>query len=489
MSNTKKGGLLKSFGLKMAIIIVLSAIIGSGVFKKVAPMSEDLHSPALVILAWLLAGIIILFGVLSVAELGTMFPHSGGPFSWLEKIYGNAISFLYGWSCFTVVQTAAIASVAYVFAGALNTFIPLPHLSTAMENSSFLGLHLLNNIGAKIVASILMIGLTIVNIKGAKKGGNLSLVFTFLIVTCISLIVCTAFASSVGSWHTFETNAVDYPKEGFGFLAFISVMVIAMRSAFWGYEGWIALGFIGEELKQPEKTMPRALITGILIITALYLLLNIAYLYVMPIDELLHAIHLDENNIAAVVVVNKIFGDGGAYIVSAMILISTFGCTNATILVSSRIYYAMAQKGLFFKSVADAHPRNHTPHMALLYQCVWGCILVFSGSFDMLTDLVIIAAFVFYGLIVFGVIILRMQKKEIPRPYKTWGYPLVPIIFTIFCLVLLGISLVESPVKSLIGLLLILSGLPFYYYWKKNNKIISDQDVLDFDNQFNMTDN
>lgn len=259
MSNTKKGGLLKSFGLKMAIIIVLSAIIGSGVFKKVAPMSEELHSPVLVILAWLLAGIIILFGVLSVAELGTMFPHSGGPFSWLEKIYGKTISFLYGWSCFTVVQTAAIASVAYVFAGALNTFIPLPHLSTAMENSSFLGLHLLNNIGAKIVASILVIGLTIVNIKGAKKGGNLSLVFTFLIVTCIALIVCTAFASSVGSWHTFETNAVDYPKEGFGFLAFISVMVIAMRSAFWGYEGWIALGFIGEELKQNLKRQCRAL--------------------------------------------------------------------------------------------------------------------------------------------------------------------------------------------------------------------------------------
>ncbi|HVA99148.1 MAG TPA: amino acid permease [Bacteroidia bacterium] len=456
----------KIFGLKMAIIMVMSAIIGSGIFKKVAPMSKGLQSPTLVVLAWVLAGVIILFGVWSIAELGTIFPHSGGPFSWLEKIYGRLISFLYGWASFTVIQSAAIASVAYVFAGALGTFIPLPHLSPAMESMSFLGIHFFSNVGAKAVTCILIIVLTIVNIKGTKNGGLVSLIFTFSIITCLCIIVCAAITSHVGSWQTFATKGSDYPAQGFTFLAFISLMVIAMRNAFWGYEGWIALGFIGEELQEPKKNMPKALTIGIIIIMLFYAVVNWAYLYVMPIDEITKGMS-DPNYIGAVAVINKIFGNKGAYIVSGMILISTFGCTNATSLVSARIYYAMGRKGLFFKDVGDVHPKNKTPHKALIYQCVWACILALSGSFAILTDLVIIAAFIFYGLIVFGVIILRIKRKDLERPYKTFGYPFVPIIFTLFCLVLLSISLVESPIKSLVGVLLILSGLPFYYYWRK----------------------
>lgn len=469
MSEAPKGTLLRSFGLKMAIIIVMSAIIGSGVFKKVAPMSEILYEPWLVVLAWVLSGIIILFGVFSIAELGTMFPHSGGPFVWLEEVYGKVISFLYGWSCFTVVQTAAISSVAYVFAGALGSFIPLPHLSEYWEQMSVLGLHPFSNFGAKVVSSILIIALTLVNIKGTKKGGNVSLIFTFIITISIVLIACLAFGSSTGSIKTFETISQAMPVEGFTLFTFLSAMVIAMRHAFWGYEGWVALGFIGEELHHPKKNMPRAMIIGITLIILLYTLLNIAYLYVMPIDEMLRSIHMDENNIAAVLVVDKLVGDVGVYIVSGMILISTFGCTNATILLSSRIYYAMARKGLFFKSVAKCHPRNNTPANALIYQCIWGVVLVFSGSFNMLTDLLIIAAFVFYGLIVFGVIWLRITRKDLPRPYKTFGYPWVPGIFLVFCCILLIISLVESPVKSMIGMALIFSGLPFYYYWRKHH--------------------
>ncbi|HTN35579.1 MAG TPA: amino acid permease [Arachidicoccus sp.] len=466
MDDAPKGALVRSFGLKMAIIIVMSAIIGSGVFKKVAPMAEILHQPWLVVLAWVLAGIIILFGVFSIAELGTMFPHSGGPFAWLEQIYGKLVSFLYGWSCFTVVQTAAISSVAFVFAGAVASFVPLPHLSGHWEQMQILGLYPFANFGGKLVASLLIILLTIVNIKGTKKGGNVSLIFTFIITISIVLIACLAFSASMGSIETFETVSQLMPQSGYSLFAFFSVMVIAMRHAFWGYEGWIALGFIGEELHHPKKNMPRAMIIGITLIILLYALLNTAYLYVMPIDEMLAAIHVDENKIAAVVVVDKLVGNAGMYIVSAMILVSTFGCTNATILLSSRIYYAMARKGLFFKSVARCHPKNNTPANALIYQGIWAVILVFSGSFDMLTDLLIIAAFVFYGLIVLGVIILRIRRADIPRPYKTFGYPWVPVIFLLFCLILLVISLIESPVKSFIGFCLIFSGLPFYYYWR-----------------------
>ena len=466
----QNGALVRSFGLKMAIIIVMSAIIGSGVFKKVAPMAEVLHKPWLVILAWVLSGVIILFGVFSIAELGTMFPRSGGPFAWLEEVYGKLVSFLYGWSCFTVIQTAAISSVAFVFAGALASFVPLPHLPAQMEAISIMGLTPFSNFGGKLVASLLIIVLTIVNIRGTKKGGHVSLVFTFLITLAILIIVCLAFGSSIGSMGTLERVSQLMPPEGFSLLTFITAMFIAMRHAFWGYEGWVALGFIGEELHAPKKNLPRAMIIGIVMIILLYALLNTAYLYVMPIDEMLAAVNVNENTIAAVVVVDKLVGSIGVYIVSGMILISTFGCTNATILLSSRIYYAMAGNGLFFKSVAKCHPTRNTPANSLIYQCVWGVILVFSGSFDMLTDLLIIAAFVFYGLIVLGVVILRIRKPEIPRPYKTWGYPIVPWIFLVFCGTLLVVSLIESPVKSLIGFCLIFSGLPFYYYWTKKGK-------------------
>ncbi len=463
----KNNKLIRAFGLNMAIIMVMSTIIGSGVFKKVTPMAKYLQSPDLVILAWVLSGVIILFGVWSIAELGTIFPHSGGPYSWLEKIYGKFVSFLYGWASFTVIQSAAIASVAYVFAGAFGTFVPLPHLSPALESMSFLGIHFLSNIGAKIITCFLIIGLTIVNVKGTKKGGLVSLIFTFIIVICLGFIVTSAIASHGGSWHTFSSKGSHYPVGGFTVVAFISVMVIAMRNAFWGYEGWIALGFIGEELKNPKKNMPRALTIGIVLIIIFYAVVNWAYLYVLPVDDFAKGMS-DPNFIGAVAVINKIFGHEGAYIVSGMIMISTFGCTNATSLVSARIYYAMGREGMFFKNAGDIHPKNKTPHKALIYQCIWACALTVSGSFAILTELVIIAAFIFYGMIVLGVIILRIKRKDLERPYKTFGYPVVPIVFVLFCLTLLSITFVNSPVKSVIGLMLIFSGLPFYFYWRKS---------------------
>ncbi len=468
MQHQKSGiGLTKSFGLKMAIIIVISSIVGSGVFKKAAPMAELLYAPWLVVLAWLLSGVIVLFGILSIAELSALFPSSGGPFLWLKTIYGKIISFFYGWACFTVIQTAAIASVAFVFAGAFDTFVALPHLAPEYESIGFMGLYPLKNIGAKITASLLIIALTIANIRGTKKGGNISLLFTIIILLAILAIVFIAFFGETGSVQTFQAVSTQLPAEGFTFFGFISMMVLAMRAAFWGYEGWLALGFIGEEIEKPKKNLPKALIFGISIVILVYLVVNTAYFYVMPIDEMIASVQQDENSIAAVLVVDKMLGTGGAYIISGMILVSTFGCTNATILVSARIYYAMAKKGLFFRKAALTHSKNKTPHYALIYQCIWACILVFSGSFDFLTDLVIISGFIFFGLIVWGVVRLRKTMKEANRPFKTPFYPFVPMVFVLFCILLIGISIIESPFKSLVGLTLILSGLPFYYYWNK----------------------
>lgn len=468
MSEAKNGSLLKSFGLKMAIIIVMSSIIGSGVFKKVAPMAEGLQTPWLVILAWALSGIIVIFGVLSLGELGALFPDSGGPFSWLERIYGKTVSFLYGWACFSIIQTATIASVAFVFAGALNTFVPLPRLSPELEQISFLGIiQPFDNIGAKMVSIMLIILLTFINIRGAKKGGFVSTVSTLIIGVSIIIISVLALSSTVGSWETFSTPSVDYPESGFGFFGFLGIMVIAMRNAFWGYEGWLALGFVGEEIENPTKNLPKAMFIGVLLTIVLYVIINTGYLYVMSVDEMIAATRADQNSIAAVLVMDKIFGSGGAYIISGMILVSTMGCTNATILAASRIYYAMSQKGMFFKGASKIHTKWHTPSNSLIYQCLWVAVLVMSGSFDFLTDLVIIAAFMFYGLIVFGVVILRIKDKETPRPYKAFGYPFVQIIFLIFCLILLVVSFLESPAQSILGIVLIIAGLPLFYYWRK----------------------
>ncbi len=471
--NNEKPQLLKSFGLSMAIVLVVSNIIGSGVFKKVAPMSEGLLSPNLVIWAWILAGIVTLFGVLSIAEAGTMFPHSGGAYSWLEKMYGKTISFFYGWSCFTVIQTAAIASIAYVFAGAVGNFVQLPELNESLTSIQWGPIAPFKNIGGKVVASSLIILLTLVNVSGAKNGGRLSQIFTWIVVICIIFIIAVGLSSAVGSTNNLATNSVKYPSPDFakysGF-GIVMVMVIAMRNAFWGYEGWISLGYVGGEIKDPGKNVPKALIIGILIVIVAYVALNITYLYVMPIDSLMLKVSENENNIAAVVVMNEIFGRGGADIISALILISTFGCTNTTILTASRIYYAMAQKGLFFKNAGQLHSKNNTPSKSLIYQSIWACILVFSGSFDTLTDLLIFAAFIFYGMVVLGVIVLRFKMKDTPRPYKTIGYPIVPIIFVLFCIMLVVISLIETPVESMIGLGLILSGLPFYLIWYKRSK-------------------
>lgn len=467
----EKTRLLKSFGLNMAIILVISNIIGSGVFKKVAPMAEGLLSPWLVILAWVLAGVITLFGVLTIAEAGVMFPQSGGAYTWMEKMYGKMMSFFYGWSCFTVIQTAAISGIAFVFAGAVGEFITLPHLDPELVEKIHLGgIYPLDNFGAKVIAALLIIILTVINIRGAKEGGMVSQIVTWIIISCILILIAAGLSSGVGSFKSFSTNSSNYPPADFslyGGLGLVMLMVIAMRNAFWGYEGWISLGYVGEEIQNPEKNIPRALTLGILVVIVLYVLLNAVYLYVMPIDELLTEVKKDPNAIAAVIVMQKIFGTSGAMVISAMIMISTLGCTNTTILTASRIYYAMAEKGMFFKGANYIHPRFKTPSKALIYQCIWACILVFSGSFDMLTDLLIFAGFILYGLVVAGVIVMRYKYKEFPRAYKTIGYPVVPVLFILFCIVLVFVSFIENYSGSLIGLGLILSGLPFYLIWTR----------------------
>lgn len=464
-SNSK---LIQYFGLGTGIILIISSIIGSGVYKKVAPMSLNLESPELVLLAWVLAGLVTLLGILTVAEIGMLIPVSGGPFSYLREMYGEKTGYFYGWASFAVLQSSSTASISYVFAQSLNAITPLPMLGGAWETYTVLGLFTpFANLGVKLTAVALIICLTAINYRGVKQGGMVSNIVTVMVVVSLLLIVLLALSISGGSFSNATSVASTYPPEGLaGSLGFLKLMFLAMLSAFWAYEGWVNLGFVGDEIKNPQRNIPKIMILGVLSIIGIYLFVNFAYLYVVPIDEMM-VIAQQENSIAAVEVIRKFLGNGGAFAISILIVLTTLGCTNATILTSARIYYAMAKKNLFFKKASYVHPRFHTPSTSLIIFSTWSSILVFSGTFDQLTDMMVFSSFIFYGLVVAGVFILRRKMPDAERPYKVIGYPVVPILFLIFCVALLGNTLAERPREAGIGLFLIFLGTPFYYYFKR----------------------
>jgi basic amino acid/polyamine antiporter, APA family len=463
----QQGQLVRSLSLSAATILVVSSVIGSGVYKKVAPMSAELLSPSLVLWAWVLGGIISLCGALSNAEIAGMMAGSGGEYVYFRRIYGRFVAFLWGWSTFAVIKTAAVASIAYVFSHSFNAIIELPRLPESMEKIQIGVFQPFDNFGVKMLTIVLILALTFLNTRGLKGAAALSTWITRLVIGGLSLIVISGLVFGGGSFSNIQTPASTYVDYGVGDFTFIKSMFGALLAAFWAYEGWNTVGFLGGEIKNPNRNLPLALFFGMLVIIGAYLLVNFTYLYVLPIDRLVE-VHVAKNDIAAVAVVRHFAGDTGATLISIIILITTLGCTNSTILMPPRVYNAMAQDGLFFKRAAEIHPQYHTPNPALWMQGVWACLLVLSGSFDQLTDMLIFAAFFFYGATAFGVFIMRRREPDAARPYKVWGYPLVPALFVLFCVALIVITCMERPREAGIGLFLMLSGLPLYWKWTKN---------------------
>jgi len=434
-----------------AIFLVVSAIVGSGIYKKVAPMMDQLHSPALVLLCWTLAGVLSLMGALSSAELAAMMPGSGGEYIYFNKIYGRFFSFIYGWASLAVMKTATIAALAYVFSESLHEIVPQ--------------LHSLGGTSIKITASLLIIVLSYVNYRGVSFGEKLSSYFIAGIVLSILAFVVLALFSGKGEAAHF-TQVHEQAPTGWPLFA---AMFAASLSAFWGYEGWNNIGFIGEEVNNPQRNLPLALGIGTLIVIVLYLLINAVYLFILPPAQIEA---LGTNQIAAVETSRVLGGNIGAVLLSILIVLTTFNCTNGTILMSARIFYAMGRDGLFLKKTAIIHPVYHTPSFSILIQAIWSIVLVWSGSFDALTDLLVFASFLFYGAAAFGVILFR--KNKMPRPYKV---PLwIPAIFSAFCFLLVVVSAINEPVQALTGLLLILSGVPVYFYYTRHT--ISNQPKL-----------
>lgn len=480
-------------GLITTVSIVVGGVIGSGIFKKPASMASQLGSPEWLLCIWILAGMLTLFGALTNAEIAGMIPKTGGQYEFFRTMYGEFTAYLYGWAMFSVVQTASIASITYIFADSVQSLIALPRFSPDIEA---LSLHLpfigsifpLKDIGIKVLTILAILFLTFVNYRGVTLGGTVQVLFTTLKVLALLFIVAMAFALGNGDFAHFSRDMISV--DGVGGVptnwSLISALVMALSGAFWAYDGWNNITYIAGEVKEPSKTIPRGLFLGMIIIISVYLFINLAYLYILPIDS------MAQSSLVAVDVVKAIFASidpGLASLATAFIaiaiMISTFGASNGTILVSSRVYYAMAKQGLFFRSIGNVHPKFKTPGRALIIQGIWSSVLVFSGTFDTLTDMLIFVSWIFYAMGAFGVFVLRKKLPDHPRPYRVWGYPIVPAIFVIFAIGFVAYTLYNdiamylagtTPIiNSVFGLALVALGIPFYLYFRKQQHFSSEE--------------
>ncbi len=482
MQDSKKE-LLPRLGFFTTLMIVIGAVIGSGIFKKPATMADQLGSPELMIALWIGAGLLTLAGALTNAEIASMITATGGQYVFFEKMYGRLIAFLYGWALFAVIQSGSIAAIAWVFAEYSQFFdaflirdiFSAEQIKASMFTIPFIGnIYPLADFGVKIITVCVILFLSLVNYFGIIFGGSLSAFFTIAKVLAILIIIAFAFAWGGGSVDNFVRDASVYSYSSAGVMAGV---IAALSGALWSYDGWNNITYIAGEVRNPQRNIPRALVLGTMIIIAVYVLINLAFLYVLPVEQ------MARSTIVAADVAGKAMGGLGAAFVSAAVMISTFGTTNGTIMVSARVYYAMARNKMFFPWVGNTHKKWSTPANALLLQACWACVLVFSGHFDTLTDMLIFVTWIFYAAGAVGVFILRKKMPDVPRPYKVWGYPYVPIVFVVIAGLFVILTLYNEItayitgdaeiINSVFGLVLVVAGLPLFYYyeWKRKKNV------------------
>lgn len=461
MSNPRS--LVKTLGLGYVIIFVIANIIGSGVFKKIAPMAAELQSSSWILLVWLVGGIITLFGALSNAELAGMLADTGGDFVYLRKIYNRFFSFLYGWSLFAVIQTATISSLAYVLTQSLNSIITIPEILPSLHDFTIGGVFFpFQDFGIKLTAILVIMLLTLLNMSGLRSGAWTGKAIFFVVCAGLAVIIIAGLTNDAPR----PAGFMDVRELGNGTVT-ISSFYTAMLAAFWAYQGWVSVGFIGGEIKDAKANIPKGIAIGVFVVIVAYLLVNLAYMRVMSIPELVQ-VHEAGNQIAAVEVVRSLWGTGGVLFISLLILVTTLGCLNASILTGSRPYFAMSRDRLFFSGIGKLN-RHNVPGNSLLWQGIWASVLVLSGTFDQLTDMLIFAVYIFYGATATGVFILRRRMPDTHRPYKVPGYPVITAIFVLFCIGLFINTIMTQPREALIGLSLIVAGIPVYFIFRRRN--------------------
>lgn len=472
MSNNKFQ-LKSDLGLFTTIAIVVGAVIGSGIFKKPALMANEVGSAEILLLIWIVAGIVTLFGALTNAEVAGLISETGGQYVFFEKMYGRFVAFMYGWAIFIVIQTGSIASITYVFSEYTEYFIKLPRFSTEIEQSFLIYLpyigriYPLENIGVKLLTIFIVFFLTGVNYLGVRHGGRLSAFFSTVKVSIIIFFIVFAFLSSNGS---FGNLSGDLPEIVMKDRSLFLGIIAALSGAFWAYDGWNNVTYLAGEIQKPQRNIPLGLFWGTTIVVAVYLLINLAYLYLLPISE------MSQSQLVAADAARKLFGGIGGAFIAATVMISTFGTSNGTIMASARVYWAMSNKGLFFSNIGKTHKKYFTPANALIIQALWTALLVISGTFDILTDMLIFVSWIFYMLGAIGVFVLRRKMPNNYRPYKVIGYPIIPIIFIVFAFFFVIFTLYNDIdgyisgryriINSLFGILLCLIGVPFYFIFK-----------------------
>lgn len=461
-----KTELVRSLSLTAAIMIVAGSMIGSGIFRKPSVMAQQLGSPELLILVWIAAGLITFVGALVNAEVAGMIDATGGQYNYFRKMYGDFTAYLYGWSVFSVIQTGSQAAIAYVFAEYLGYFIKYPQLPKDIQDIAVYvplvgDIHPFLDFGTKAVAIIATLGLTGVNYIGVFFGGIVQTIVTYIKIISIVALATLLFIFANGSMGNVYNNFSIPPETSKNLFSLIG---LALAGAFWAYDGWNNVTFVSGEIKDPQRNVPKALLWGTFITMMVYVLINIAYLYVLPISE------IAQSPLVAASAVEKIFGSSGGAIISIAVIISTFGALNGSILSTARVQFAMARDHMFFKGLGKIHPRFGTPHTSLIVQGIWSCVLVMSGSFDTISDYVIFAAWLFYAMGAAGVFVLRKKMPDTKRPYKVWGYPVLPALFVLFSVFFLFNTVISDTKNAMMGLILILAGVPFYIYWKIRDK-------------------
>ena len=462
--------LTRGLGLLAAISLNVANIIGTGIFLKARVMTCNVGDAETVLLVWLAAGLLSLAGTLSYAEVAALHPHAGGEYVYLRRAYGRFAGFMCGWTFFTVARCGAQAALAVGFAifmnvafgGALETLkVTFDFLGTTWQFGSL-----------TIVALVAIWGITLMNCVSLILGGNTAVVLTVIKLVMLFGVGAAALLLGKGDWSYFSLSNVGGSCDGVAASAIggVAGFGAAMLGALWAYDGWNNVTPVSGEIREPARNIPRAFFSGTLIVTLLYVFVNIGYFYVLTPTQVAS---VSPNSSVATEVLKTFMGPSAVTLMAVVLAISTIGALHSSILANSRIPFAMARDGLFFRRLGEVSPRSRVPVNALLVQAVWASVLAISGTFDTLTDSVIFASWLFYGLAGASVFVFRRTMPDVVRPYRVWGYPYVPFIFLVVTAGMLITALVATPRQALTGLVTMALGVPFYLYWARRAPPVS----------------
>jgi APA family basic amino acid/polyamine antiporter len=447
--------LLRVLGPVAITAVMVGSVVGSGIFLVPNTIAARVDGFGMILLVWLVSGMLTFFGALSYAELGGMIPDAGGQYAYLREAYGRFPAFLFGWTEFLVVKAGSIAAVSVAFAMYCGVFIS-PGTAREFHASWSIGPAQVQDVGVKAVAVLCIVSLSVVNTLGVRFGGWVQNVFTFLKVGALLGLVAGVFLFGHRAAGAFQPFWPQSPAAGS-----LSAFGVAMVAALWAFDGWNNTTYMAAEVKDPRRNIPVALAAGSVIVIALFLAVNAAYAYALPLTK------IAESRLVAADAIRTFTGPVGGGLISAAVMVSAFGTVNGMILSGPRVTYAMARDGLFFASLGEVHPRFRTPHAATAVQALWACLLTLSGRYDQLFTYVIFAAWMFYAMTTASVFVLRRKRPDAERPYLTWGYPLVPLAFIAVSAWIVVNTLITDPRDSLMGLGIVCLGVPVFLAYNR----------------------